>query len=430
MHVTWTSGTLELRNNIFENNRANNNGGAIDSWANASTIFTGNTFLNNRSTNGNGGAVMLWQYSGPITLDHNTITDNYARLNGGGLYVYNSTVTITNNIISRNTADQQAGGVMINSCQATVTDNTITDNDARWDGGGLYVYLSTLAITNHNDISRNTSDQQAGGIMINSCQATVSDNTITDNYARWDGGGVYLYNCPASMIIGNTVTGNTGDGILVNRAAAGRLESNTVSGNTGAGIALIDGFTNGVTLSRNRTYGNGGIGIDLNRDGVTLNDPGDADTGPNGLLNFPVLHLGSGAAAGYVRVAGTAGAGQRIEVFRAEGTSDYGEASAYLGSAMADAAGNFTLDVPAANFWVTATATDAAGQHLRAFHGPADGNRDTCISSIRPEDNLDVDGWLTLREAIYAANSDSPIGDAAGRARRRHHHVRSRLADR
>ena len=38
-------------------------------------------------------------------------------------------------------------------------------------------------------------------------------------------------------------------------------------------------------------HSNGGLGIDLSANGVTPNDPGDGDAGPNDLLNFP-LHLG------------------------------------------------------------------------------------------------------------------------------------------
>jgi hypothetical protein len=37
-------------------------------------------------------------------------------------------------------------------------------------------------------------------------------------------------------------------------------------------------------------FSNGGQGVDLNEDGPTPNDgPGDVDTGPNNLQNFPVL---------------------------------------------------------------------------------------------------------------------------------------------
>lgn len=44
-----------------------------------------------------------------------------------------------------------------------------------------------------------------------------------------------------------------------------------------------------VPISKNKIYGNREMGIDLDDDGVSLNDPLDADTGPNGLQNYPVI---------------------------------------------------------------------------------------------------------------------------------------------
>ena len=38
-----------------------------------------------------------------------------------------------------------------------------------------------------------------------------------------------------------------------------------------------------------RSSRNTGLGIDFENDGVTTNDVDDVDTGPNGLLNFPVI---------------------------------------------------------------------------------------------------------------------------------------------
>jgi hypothetical protein len=53
------------------------------------------------------------------------------------------------------------------------------------------------------------------------------------------------------------------------------------------GVVLLNG-SNNVSIRRTHYFGTG-IAIDLNNDGITPNDINDADTGPNGLQNFPTL---------------------------------------------------------------------------------------------------------------------------------------------
>lgn len=60
------------------------------------------------------------------------------------------------------------------------------------------------------------------------------------------------------------------------------------------GVVVLDPGAN-VRLARNRIAGNTGLGIDLLDDGVTINDAGDADTGPNSLQDYPVIALASPA---------------------------------------------------------------------------------------------------------------------------------------
>ena len=58
-----------------------------------------------------------------------------------------------------------------------------------------------------------------------------------------------------------------------------------------AGVSVTSG-SNGidtVAILGNSIYGNGGLGIDLGGNGVNLNDPGDTDSGPNNVQNFPVI---------------------------------------------------------------------------------------------------------------------------------------------
>lgn len=100
---------------------------------------------------------------------------------------------------------------------------------------------------------------------------------------------------------GNVPMGNLGDGIavygsidsLIGGSSGG--QGNVIAFNGGAGIFLTDtvGLTN-VQISGNTYRGNAGLAIDIagpsdNSFGVSENDFGDTDTGPNSRLNFPVL---------------------------------------------------------------------------------------------------------------------------------------------
>ena len=64
---------------------------------------------------------------------------------------------------------------------------------------------------------------------------------------------------------------------------------NVIAYNDGAGVFVHATSFDGNAIRGNRIFENGGIGIDLGGNGPTPNDPGDADTGPNELQNFPDL---------------------------------------------------------------------------------------------------------------------------------------------
>ena len=88
-----------------------------------------------------------------------------------------------------------------------------------------------------------------------------------------------------------------------------------------------------------------GIGINLVKylemNPVTPNDAGDADTGPNDLLNFPVI---TGEAS--PTVTGTACALCTVELFRADADpSGYGEADLWLKDVTADGTGQFSASI-------------------------------------------------------------------------------------
>ena len=168
--------------------------------------------------------------------------------------------------------------------------------------------------------------------------------------------GVYLDQAYGIEVGGTAVTmkniiaNNGGDGITVGADPASTREVNNI-------------------LRGNAIYANTGLGIDLGDDGVTANDPGDVDSGPNGLQNFPVLTAASSQHATST-ITGTLNskANQSFWIdFYASPTCDasgYGEGQIYLGShtVTTNASGvvAFSAGLPATfkdGYQITATAT-------------------------------------------------------------------------
>jgi hypothetical protein len=150
-------------------------------------------------------------------------------------------------------------------------------------------------------------------------------------------------------------------------------EGNTIAFNQVTGVR-VDGTVSGVRMLGNAIYSNGGMGIDLitalGAPGVTPNDAGDADTGGNGLQNFPVIaSAGSdGVAATYVEgtLNSLANTDFLVQFFANEAcdASGFGEGQDYLGSTVVttNAGGNASFNVMlpvgvSAGQVMTATAT-------------------------------------------------------------------------
>jgi hypothetical protein len=142
-------------------------------------------------------------------------------------------------------------------------------------------------------------------------------NVISGNAATgfFGAGALTIFASPGSRVQGNFIgTDVTGAAPLGNGEAGvgiGGSVGTLIGGTTsGAGNVIAFNGSNGVfhratdgnnipipsatnmghAILGNSIFSNGGLGIDLgNFLGVTPNDPGDADTGPNNLQNFPVL---------------------------------------------------------------------------------------------------------------------------------------------
>jgi CSLREA domain-containing protein len=241
-----------------------------------------------------------------------------------------------------------------------------------------------------NILSGNTED----GVYVTS--TGTDSNVIAGNYIGTDingsaaipngDRGVQIESGAANTTVGggtagagNVISGNTGDGIIVadwlSLGTTGAViqgnyigvqadgvsplgngnkgvHIDPVSGNLIGGIGANDGNIiayngqDGVTLNPvaggdntilgNSIYANTDLGIDLNNNGVTSNDAGDADAGPNDLLNFPVITsaVESGGTITIDFDLDVPAGDYRIEFFdntAADGTG-YGEGEAWVDS--------------------------------------------------------------------------------------------------
>ena len=65
--------------------------------------------------------------------------------------------------------------------------------------------------------------------------------------------------------------------------------ANKIAFNGAAGILVFSGSRN--AIRGNSIFSNGGLGIDLGPNGVTLNDSTDTDTGANHAAEFPGVNV-------------------------------------------------------------------------------------------------------------------------------------------
>ena len=195
-----------------------------------------------------------------------------------------------------------------------------------------------------------------------------------------------LGNLIGTDITGSNPLGNAGHGVSIEATArqnriGGTLtgQGNTIAFNAGNGVLVTGSPTaNGNAIRRNAIYSNGLLGIDLGGDGVTANDPGDTDPGPNNMQNSPVI-TAVNTTTGQTTINGTlnstpsTGFGLNFYSNSACDPSGSGEGATFFGMSgtTTDAGGNavFAATVPfslPAGHVITATVTDPTG-NTRSF---------------------------------------------------------------
>ena len=269
--------------------------------------------------------------------------------------------------------------------------------------------------------------------------ATGARNVISGN----DGGGVFILGADAG---GNQVQGNyigtnaSGTAALPNAnrgigvvgapdntiGGASTAARNLISGNNGAGIAVFGGSATGNNVIGNSIFGNTGLGIDLWEDGLTPNDPGDSDSGPNGQQNFPVIVSATRGAGGKLTVAGNLNSlpshDYHLEFFVNDSCdpSGFGEGQTLLGTQLVttDGSGNASFSilfgVVALGKQITATAGDNTSGGTSEFSQCAQAVRQGSKTSPTISTTLSSSSITTGTAVHDSATLTGVTGDAGG----------------
>ena len=302
-------------------------------------------------TSGNNVLILSGASSAVLGL---ALRQGYLQLTGTGCLARNNLVGMT---ATGDSSDNSGAtyGIEFAGASATVRNNFVTVNNSgiRTQGGG------TGSLVTLNEVARPTSghtntfdgillvgtvssiqvtanltrEQQGGGIEVGfGGGASASNITVTNNTVRNNGFAIGGSGASSSEPIGMAAYDYTGSNVVFSR--------NLISNNAGAGILVMT--ANGTLITQNRFDSNGGLSIDLDPrvidpnglgapQGVTINDNGDADTGPNGLRNFPVV-VSATLIGTELSLTGFARPGSAIELYIAQADpTGFGEGLTYLG---------------------------------------------------------------------------------------------------
>ena len=269
---------------------------------------------------------------------------------------------------------------------------------------------------------RNTISGNGDGIVL--FNGENSDNRISGNYIGTDiSGAVAAGNIQngirisdgshniigGSDSLGNVISGNGGDGLyLYHNSTSQNLIAGNIIGSDRDGVIDLKNGGNGIHISvgaannrvgpANRILFNEGYGISVNGTGSDANSITRNSIYRNALGGIELYYHGNRempapTIVGLNPVVGTAASNATIEIFA--GRDAQGET--YFGTTTADAAGNFTWSGAGSGDYITATATDAAG-NTSAFSYPFSTRGVLIVSNCQDE------GAGSLRDAIRTAN--------------------------
>ena len=163
-------------------------------------IIRNNKAENDYSYIGNGGAITMFENSNPI-IQNNIFYNNFASANGGAIYCEKSNPKIISNIFYNNIAGDNSAGsggaLKLSFCDGNYTNDTIVSlisnnliyNNHSYEGGGINSHCSSANFLN-NTICNNSSSY--GGGLYSRKAHPMFINTILYNNTAIEGYQIYI----------------------------------------------------------------------------------------------------------------------------------------------------------------------------------------------------------------------------------------------
>jgi Right handed beta helix region len=226
------------------------------------------------------------------------------RFNGTGISMFDTNGnTIEGNYIGTDVTGRidlgNSGDGIASS--AFIGDHMIRGNVISGNGGnGISLSLGQQNFIEDNFIGTDAAGSFALGNDLNGIRGPEGTITARRNVISGNGqNGILSFgeNLFQGNFIGTDATGrlpigNAGDGLRASFDQVGGLnagEGNTIAFNGGSGVVVTRVVSVPTPILSNSIFANGGMGIDIDDDGVTANDACDVDSSSLALQNFPVL---------------------------------------------------------------------------------------------------------------------------------------------
>lgn len=409
----------------------------------ASGLFIGPVTVQGNLIGLNANGTTALANSGPaIFIDDANVTGaTSSETSSLGPVLIGGTTTGARNVISGNGGDgilSQSNGLVV---QGNFIGTDVSGTLDRGNGGsgvsvggspsGVFAVngrSGSATIGGNSAAARNViSGNDNGGIRVGGTSATIQGNFIGTqsngtsslpnngnaiSTQTFGSGATTSVQIGGSAEQGNLIAFAASDAIQISNATTGAVRGNTIRDNANRGL-VIGGDTTKLRILGNSFFNNGtgaggnttlGLAIDLvGFAGSNPNDAGDADIGPNGLQNFPVI-----TSATTTTVSGTLASAPnttyRVEVFQndAPDPSGFGEGQqfAFFIEVRTNAQGN-------ANFSSSPTTPLGAGQFITATATRLDSARNP-IETSEFSGGVQVSGVTRTATTTTLASSLNP----------------------